>query len=226
MSSRDRLVEAAFALFEEQGYDATTVEAIVERAGVSRATFFRTFRSKEEVIFPRHEEVLGRIEARLATGSAATMGLALTEASRLVLEQYLEEGELAHIRYRLTRTVPALRDRERASMADYQRRFREALRGWMPPGADADLHAELLAGAVVTAHNAVLRRWLRGTSADPRAEHDDAMAAVLAMTRVWGEPDGPAAPARVVVLRSDLPDDVLLARLDAALAGEPRPPSE
>ena len=53
-----RLRDAAFALFAEQGYDATTVEAIAERAGVGRTTFFRVFGTKEDVIFPDHAAVL------------------------------------------------------------------------------------------------------------------------------------------------------------------------
>ena len=43
----DRLREAAFDLFAEQGYDATSVEAIAERAGVGRSTFFRAYPTKE-----------------------------------------------------------------------------------------------------------------------------------------------------------------------------------
>ena len=61
---KDRLAEAAFALFEEHGYDATTVEHIAERAGVGRTTFFRAFPTKEDVIFPDHAAVLDRIRAR------------------------------------------------------------------------------------------------------------------------------------------------------------------
>jgi hypothetical protein len=34
----------------------------------------------------------------------------------------------------------------------------------------------MMAGAVVTAHNYVLRRWLRGLIDDPKTEFDDAMA--------------------------------------------------
>lgn len=205
------MVEAAFDLFDEQGYDATTVEQIVERAGVSRSTFFRAFGSKEEVIFPLHADLQARIEARLATGTAATMRPAVVEAARLVLDQYVDEGALALGRYRLTRTVPALRDREIASMLGYQRLFRDSLRGWLPDGAAGDLHAELLAAAVVTAHNVVLRRWLRGVTTDPGPEFDDAMESVFAMTRAWTTSDGPADPGTtVVVVRGDGPvEDVL-----------------
>ena len=55
---RDRLREAAFSLFEERGYEQTTVDDITERAGLGRTTFFRNFRSKEDVIFPDHDRLL------------------------------------------------------------------------------------------------------------------------------------------------------------------------
>src|ERR1700728_4145567 len=41
--ARERLVIAAVDLFTEQGYDATTVAQIAERAGVTKSTFFRHF---------------------------------------------------------------------------------------------------------------------------------------------------------------------------------------
>jgi AcrR family transcriptional regulator len=46
-----RLVHAALDLFTEQGYDATTVSEIAERAGgLSKMTFFRHFSDKREVL--------------------------------------------------------------------------------------------------------------------------------------------------------------------------------
>jgi hypothetical protein len=150
---------------------------------VGRSTFFRTFPSKEAAIFPDHDDVLGRIDARLAVATPGQHFLALREAARIVLRHYLDEGELARARYRLTRTVPALREREIAGMQRYQQVFRTFVRSWDATGDDrdglrAELHAELVAGAVVTAHNLVLRRWLRGLTADPEAEFDTAMVEV------------------------------------------------
>jgi AcrR family transcriptional regulator len=48
--ARERLVVAAVDLFTEQGYDATTVAQIAERAGVTKSTFFRHFPDKREVL--------------------------------------------------------------------------------------------------------------------------------------------------------------------------------
>ncbi len=200
--ARERMVEAAFALFDEQGYDATTVEQIVERAGVSRSTFFRAFGAKEDVIFPRHDDVRARIAARLATGTPETMMVAVTEAAGLVLEHYLSEGELARGRYRLTRAVPALRDREIASMLGYQRLFREHVRNWLDD-PDSDLHAELFAAAVVTAHNVVLRRWLRAEGGDPRREFAEAMRTVAAVSASWSRGGDGERGSTVVVISSN-----------------------
>src|SRR5215469_4447527 len=167
-SARERLAQAAFALFDEQGYEDTTVDEITERAGLGRTTFFRHYRSKDDVIFPDHD--------RLRTTGQPTALTAVVDAVRLVLSHYLDEGDLARRRYALTSTVPALRDREIASVARYQRLFREFIAGRAGDAAEpASLRAELMAAAVVAAHNHVLRRWLRGECGEPMRQFEDAM---------------------------------------------------
>ncbi len=47
----ERLVVAALDLFEERGYENTTVIEIAERAGLTKSTFFRHFPDKREVLF-------------------------------------------------------------------------------------------------------------------------------------------------------------------------------
>src|ERR1700712_1702004 len=53
--ARERLVVAAVDLFTELGYDATTVAQIVERAGVTKSTFFRHFADKRELLVAGQE---------------------------------------------------------------------------------------------------------------------------------------------------------------------------
>ncbi|HKU42052.1 MAG TPA: TetR/AcrR family transcriptional regulator [Polyangiales bacterium] len=47
---RTRILRGAAKVFGERGYGASSVEAILDAAGVSRRTFYRTFRSKEDVL--------------------------------------------------------------------------------------------------------------------------------------------------------------------------------
>jgi len=216
MTAKERLVEAAFSLFAERGYDQTTVDDITERAGVGRTTFFRTFRAKEDVIFPDHEVLLQAIEARLGGATEQTALLAVTEGARLVLRHYLAEGERARTRYRLTRSVPALRDREIAGVQQYQRLFRGFLHDWMGGGEDTALRAELMAGAVVTAHNHVLRRWLRGRADDPLREFDAAMAETVGLFTAAGEDE-----ASIVVFRTKKDLNSLLPELNRVLGRNP-----
>ena len=60
--ARERLVVAAVDLFTEQGYDATTVAQIAERAGVTKSTFFRYFPDKRELLVAG-QETLSRLLA-------------------------------------------------------------------------------------------------------------------------------------------------------------------
>src|SRR5271165_1384453 len=212
-SAGERLAQAAFDLFDERGFEQTTVDDITERAGLGRATFFRHYRSKDDVIFPDHDRMLDQIRERLQTASRYTARAAVSDALRLVLLHYVGEGDLARRRYALTSTVPALRDREIAVVARYQRLFREFVADWMgEPGEPASLRAELMAAAVVAAHNHVLRRWLRGESPDPIREFDDAMRQVstlFAAAAVPGADDG----TTIVAFRTGQDLDTLLPSL-------------
>ena len=200
-SAKERLVAAGFALFDERGYERTTVDDIAERAGVSRTTFFRVFRTKEDVIFPDHDELLGAIRERLHASTPRTALIAVAEAASLVLAHYLEEGERARARYRLTRTVPTLRERESAGIRQYTNVFRDYLHRWMDGGPDTALRAQLMANAVVTAHNHVLRRWLRHETDQPMAEVDQAMTEVR---RIFEPRDDDEPVVLVVRTRGDL----------------------
>ena len=209
-SARDRLARAAFALFDEQGYEQATVDEIAARAGLGRTTFFRHYRSKEDVIFPDHDRLLEQVRSRLRASGHGTALAAVADAARLVLQGYLDEGDLARRRYALTSTVPALRDREIVSVARYQRVFREFLADQAgDPAEPAQLRAELAAAAVVAAHNHVLRRWLRGESREPLAELDAAMRQVLALFTSGA----PGQGTTIAVFRTDEDLDTLLPAL-------------
>ena len=71
--ARERLVLAAVDLFTEQGYDATTVAQIAERAGVTKSTFFRHFPDKRELLVAG-QETLSRLLAEGIAEAPAEAG--------------------------------------------------------------------------------------------------------------------------------------------------------
>jgi AcrR family transcriptional regulator len=210
-STRGKLVEAAFALFDEQGYDKTTIDEIASRASVGRTTFFRHFRDKEAVVFPDHDEILPRVDARLATATAQSRDAALREAALIVLDHYVDEGHTARARYRLTSSVPALREREIASAHRYQRIFTKHAQAWYAGEPDGALRGELVGAAVITAHNHVLRDWLQGKSSTPHADFDNAMTAALPTIRT-------GTPTVVVAVSHGASTDDILGQVRKALA--------
>ncbi|WP_406634246.1 TetR family transcriptional regulator [Amycolatopsis sp. WGS_07] len=57
LRTRQALVETAISIFGERGFDATPLDALLEEVEVSRRTFFRNFRSKEDVALAAVKEL-------------------------------------------------------------------------------------------------------------------------------------------------------------------------
>ncbi len=132
--------------------------------------------------------------------------------------------------------MPTLREAEIASVARYERLFTRYLLGHFDEHAHDDdanddpLLAEVAASAVVTAHNHVLRRWLRaGGQGDVETQLDHAFAIVR---RTFGTGIGAGrgaaprtAPAAVTtqgevlvtVARTDMPLDEVMRTIEQAL---------
>lgn len=240
LKMRRELATAAMELFASKGYEATTVDEIAARAGVARRTFFRHFRSKEEAIFPDHDDTLVRAEAVLNAAPPHEHPLdTVCRGIKEVMKMYAGSPAVSVERYRLTREVPTLREREIASVARYERLFTRYLLGHFDErdhhdGNDDPLLAEVAASAVVTAHNHVLRRWLRaGGRGDVEAQLDHAFAIVRetfgsgigagrpapSSSPSSSSSSSPAAPEPAPVARASTTGDVVVAvaRTDAPL---------
>ena len=74
--ARERLVVAAVDLFFEQGYDATTVEQIAKRAGVTKSTFFRHFPDKRELLSAGQETLAALLSDGILQASVDSSPLA------------------------------------------------------------------------------------------------------------------------------------------------------
>ena len=64
-SKRQHLVEAAAAVFAEQGFTSTRVADIAERAGIGKGTVYEYFTSKEELLFAVFEWIDSRVSTRV-----------------------------------------------------------------------------------------------------------------------------------------------------------------
>ncbi|AJW77947.1 TetR/AcrR family transcriptional regulator [Clavibacter michiganensis] len=60
-AARNRIIDAADALFSERGFDRVSVTDIAERAEVGRTTFFRHFGDKTEVVFAKEQAMFDAI---------------------------------------------------------------------------------------------------------------------------------------------------------------------
>ncbi|GAA0266246.1 helix-turn-helix domain-containing protein [Cryptosporangium japonicum] len=126
----DRLRDAAMTLFDEQGFENTTVAQIAERAGLNRRTFFHHFADKREVVFAgqdaSEELLVSAIRAQPETVDpmrAAAAGLAA--AADTFYEQYREGAELFG---RVLAASPELRERELVKRATLAEKIAAALR--------------------------------------------------------------------------------------------------
>ncbi|WP_067698435.1 TetR family transcriptional regulator [Nocardia jejuensis] len=209
---RLNVVDQALRLFAEKGFEATTVDEIAEAAGISRRTFFRQFRSKEDVVFADHESQLAQARAYLDAAEGDPWD-AVAQAVVEVFERFTQWRELAARRYRVVRQEPALREREIVTVFRYERLFTDYLRGRLR--GESDLALVQFTAAVTATHNYLLRRMVRGES---DASAADLRAALAAIPRGSGAGEGRAEEVVVAVFPRDMPPrqvaDLLARRLD------------
>ncbi|CAN5222613.1 hypothetical protein BH09ACT3_BH09ACT3_08060 [soil metagenome] len=212
----DSTIRETLRVFREKGFDATTVEDLAEASGISRATFFRRYGSKVDVLFADHDTLLGGVEDLLARSSGDPHAV-ICDAAEYALGQLLADPDVARARYALVRTVPSLRNREILSIRRYELLFVQYLRRTVPEG-DPDLAAGF-AAAVVAVHNAAHREWLSG---DSDVSPESLGVRVRRIAARFREPDSNrAAGGHVIAVRFDdgAPRGHVLARL-AELLGE------
>jgi mycofactocin system transcriptional regulator len=100
---------AAFALFEAQGFDETTMEQIADAVGVGRRTLFRYFPSKNDIPWGQFDESLRHFREQF---DAVPDDLPLAEAVHRCVIAFNDFDEAAvpqhRVRMRLILTTPAL----------------------------------------------------------------------------------------------------------------------
>ncbi|OIV36405.1 TetR family transcriptional regulator [Mangrovactinospora gilvigrisea] len=83
-ATRQRLYEAAVTLIAEQGFSATTVDEIAERAGVAKGTVYYNFGSKNELFEQLLRHGIGLLAQSLRDARAAHPGAPLEALDAMV----------------------------------------------------------------------------------------------------------------------------------------------
>src|SRR5689334_11155622 len=174
--ARERLVMAAVDLFTEQGYDATTVAQIAERAGVTKSTFFRHFPDKRELLVAG-QEALSRLlaegiaEAPEAASPLEAVAAGLEQASNAMGPVNRELGP------RLKAAIAAsaeLQERDALKSVGLAAAMTNALKARGVPDPTAHLAAEL----GVLAFKRGYAQWSEGDRDDARGLAHHALAAL------------------------------------------------
>jgi AcrR family transcriptional regulator len=164
-NARERLETAALDLFVENGYEETTVAQIADRAGLNRATFFRHFADKREVLFGG-EDVLAGLFAEAI--NAAPVGATLTECLQAALAaagavMTPQQRAKAAKRVQILTANTELQERGLLKHARIARSICAALR---MRGAD-ELTARLGAEVAMLAFSIAVERWMESGNDQP-----------------------------------------------------------
>ncbi len=89
--TRRRLLSAALDVFEDKGYDATTVDDVVARAGAARATFYLHYSGKGDIVSELADRIWEDTEARFVEFGALPDWSHAT--IRAWLARYVDSGE-------------------------------------------------------------------------------------------------------------------------------------
>lgn len=164
-ATRAQLEEAAYSLFAQRGYDATTVDEIAEAAQVSPRTFFRYFATKEDVVFPDSAWLCDQIRSVMETGPASDT--AVVANAVVAFSQLLEknrEGTLA--RRQLINDNPALEGRRLLIESEWV----SAVAGTLAVRAGREsptFEQQVLAGCAICALSTAVQHWHATGAAEP-----------------------------------------------------------
>lgn len=157
----------ALRLFEDQGYEHTTVEQIAEAAETSTTTFYRYFPTKEDVVLDNDASAL--FEPTVAARPAdEPLTATIRAALSAVVAAAEADREQTLARMRLVATIPALEARyagqERRSI-DVMARLLASRTGRPADDYQLELVAFMLVAVLFTAS----RRWATDQGATPLA---------------------------------------------------------
>jgi AcrR family transcriptional regulator len=161
--TRRDLVEAAVRLFDERGFEGTTIEDITNAADVSPRTFFRYFASKEEILFSEHEPNVDDLRSRLTDCPDREPLLVSVREATLTIADHIEENkDFQLLRIRLTAESPTVGAYALRVQQDWVGISARILAERLGVNVYTDLRPTLIAGAANVAIRSAMTRWSAG----------------------------------------------------------------
>jgi len=160
--TREALIDAAMTLFEEQGYEATTVDAIAAAAEVSRRTFFRYFESKESIVFPRYADQIADFLAVARQRAPEETGLEAIRRGCMALGDRMQRNAREMLLLQnLILANPPLLSRERLVDLQWEEAFEQILRESVDD-PELEVRTPYVAAALIGVLRAAFREWYAG----------------------------------------------------------------
>jgi AcrR family transcriptional regulator len=156
-NARGRLVQAAFALYGERGFEQTTVAEIAERVGLTERTFFRHFADKREVLFAGADALRELLVDTVAKAPDSLAPIAAAAAGLEAAGAFIQEGrERAQQRQAIIAASAELRERELIKLAS----LATALAGALRRRGVNEPTASLTAEAGIAVFKVAFERWV------------------------------------------------------------------
>ena len=89
---KEEILEKAFDLFVEEGYEDVTFQKIADRCGITRTTLYIYFKNKREIFRWSIKQLLSSIEVRIVS-IASDEGISAAESLEKTLDIILDECE-------------------------------------------------------------------------------------------------------------------------------------
>ncbi|HSP27364.1 MAG TPA: TetR family transcriptional regulator [Ilumatobacteraceae bacterium] len=157
---RQLIEDVAIDLFEQQGFDATTIEQIAATADIAPRTFFSYFDSKDDVVLADYADRLARIVDELDRRPPdEPIWTALRSSFATVASDYEAEADRLARRFAIMATTPSVHARSLQLQAGWELTLGSHIAARRSAATD-DPEPGLLAAAALAAMRASLQHWL------------------------------------------------------------------
>lgn len=134
-----RITDAGIGLFIEKGYDATTLDEIAAKAGISRRTFFYYFQSKDDILLSLQSGMGEMLSAAVRDASRDATPLEAVRSAMVAVCATIPTDDMRVIDG-LMRSSKAVQARKQASYVEQEQALLAAMRErWPDPARETAL---------------------------------------------------------------------------------------